>query len=340
MNDPSRPEETENPPPDASRLGAMAFAGARLAGVFAILLAIVFAIYAIPGMIRSLSYGDATVSIGFLLVAPFCTGAVASLLTDPAGVRDATFHALWLPLSIMFLVVLAGGMLLREGVICVVMLVPVWLTLLSFGGFMTHSFHKQFHRRGRMNAALLASLAALASALGPEWISVQQDYRFERTIIIHASPDVIWPHLESLTDISQDEGNRNITQDLLAIPRPVSARLEGKVRYAEWQDGVRFEEHILNIVPDRQMEWAFIFPDPSLQNHVDRHIDPNGQHLKVRRGGYLLEPLEDGSTRVTLYTTILLDTQLNPYPAMWAGFILGDIQGNILEIVRARAEAS
>lgn len=340
MSEPSDPEAPESQPEPAVRLGAMAYAGVRLALVFGLLLVLIFAIYRLPGLVRNAELGVATVSAGFMLVAPFCLGALVSLLADPEGKRSTIFHMLVLPSAVSGIVTLAGAVVLREGLLCIVMLIPVWFAALSLGGLMIHSFHTQFHDRGRMNAAILAGVAALASAIGPDLLSVSHDYRFERTIIVDAAPEEIWPHLESLTDIGPAEGRWTITQNLLAVPRPVSARLIGEVRYAEWEGGVRFEEHITKREPGRLMEWEFVFPDPSLQQHVDRHIDPDGRHLKVSRGGYLLEPLPDGRTRVPLHTAIRLDTQLNPYPAMWARLMLGDIQDNILEIIRTRAESA
>lgn len=327
-----------------SEFAPMVFAGLRLSGVFVILLILMAALYALPGFARGETVGNATVSIGFLLVAPFCIGAIASLVADPAGENSATFHALWTPLALLLLAVGVGIFFLREGMICVIMLAPLWMAMLSAGGYMVHSFHKQFHRRNRMNAALFASLAALFSVAGPEPLSSVQTYRFEQTIIINATPEEIWPHLESLSRIEPSEGRWTFTQDVLGVPRPVSAFLEkthsGEVRFAEWENGVRFEEHITRNEPGRAMEWNFVFPDPTLHHHVDQHIDPNGEQLKVHAGGYRLDRLANGRTRLALHTTLSLNTQMNYYPAFWAQLMLGDIQANILEIVRDRSEAS
>lgn len=322
--------------------GIFAYTALRIVGVFALILAIAVLIYAIPAMFNQEELGAGTISIGFLLVTPTCIGAIASLLSDASGTRSRLYHILKLPLLVAVIVTVAALLILREGVICVVMLLPLWLPAMGVGGYIVHRLHKRFHRRNNISSTFLVGIAAFATLAGPVPFSTAQDYRFERAVIIAASPEEIWPLLESIPDIGKGEGNWNITQNLLAVPRPVSAQLEGRgegaVRHARWSEGIVFEEHVTRHEPGKEIAWDFVFPDPTLHAHVDRHIDPYGPHLKVQRGGYLLEQLAEGRTRVTLYTEITLDTQLNAYPALWAHLMLGDIQGNILEIIRSRAE--
>ncbi len=328
--------------------GAFAYTGLRVAAFFAVIIALALFIYALPALFNREALGAGTISIGFLLITPTCIGAIASLLSDPSGVRTRRYHILHLPLLIAGIVTLLGLIVLREGIICVAMLLPLWLPAISLGGYAVHRLHRRFHQRNSITTTFLFSFAALATLAGPAPFSTGQDYRVERAIIIDASADEIWPHLESIPAIRPGEGRWNITQGLLGVPRPVSARLEnlpeqsgaGAVRFARWGGGIAFEEHVFRNVPGQEMQWAFVFPDPTLQAHIDRHIDPAGPHLQIRSGGYRLEALADGRTRVTLHTDLTLNTQLNAYPALWAHFMLGDIQQNILEIIRTRAESA
>lgn len=336
-----------SPPSDdfsepGSRRGAFGYTALRLFGALGIVLLIALAIYLLPALVFGSNAGAGTVSVGFLLITPVCLGAIASLLSDMPGNRSMLYHTLKLPLLLAAIVSAFGLLILREGMICVVMLLPLWLPAISLGGYLVKRLHRRFHAKYSVHTTFLTGLAALATLAGPAPFSAEQVYRVESSLIIAASPENIWPHLESLTGLSPEEGRWNITQDLLQVPRPVSARLEGQgigaIRYAEWDSGITFEEHITEYVPNREMRWHFVFPDPTLHHHVDRHIDPNGDHLNVRSGGYTLEPLSEGRTRLHLHTEITLNTQLNAYPALWANFMLGDIQKNILTLIRDRAE--
>lgn len=337
----TNPEETREAP--VRTPGVFAYAGLRVGGFFVLIIAIAALIYALPALFNQQPLGAETISIGFLLVTPTCIGAIASLLSDPSGTRSRLYHILQLPLIIAAIVAGVGLLVLREGIICVAMLLPLWLPAISLGGYGVYRLHRRFHRRNNIHTTFLVGIAALATLAGPHPFSAGQDYRVESAIIIDAPADEIWPHLESIPSIAPGEGRWNATQNLLAVPRPVAARLEGSgagaIRFAEWGGGIAFEEHITRHLPGREMTWDFVFPDPTLHAHVDRHIDPAGPHLQIRNGGYTLEPLADGRTRVILHTELTLNTQLNVYPALWAHFMLGDIQHNILEIIRVRAEA-
>lgn len=95
-----------------------------------------------------------------------------------------------------------------------------------------------------------------------------------------------------------------------------------------------------SIEPNRSIEWDFAFPDPSLQNRVDRHISPSGDMLYVQSGAYRLQALSDGRTLVTLETTYAMRTRLGWYFGWWGERMLGDVQDNVLAIVKDRSEAA
>ena len=74
--------------------------------------------------------------------------------------------------------------------------------------------------------------------------------------------------------------------------------------------------------------------------HTDRHISPDGQFLKIDTGDYTLTPLNDGTTKLTLRTNYIARTHVNLYAQMWGEILLGDIESNILTIIKQRAEAA
>ena len=86
--------------------------------------------------------------------------------------------------------------------------------------------------------------------------------------------------------------------------------------------------------------WAFVFSNSSLQDYTDRHISPDGQFLKIDTGDYTLTPLNDGTTKLTLRTNYIAKTHVNIYAQMWGEILLGDIESNILTIIKRRAEAA
>lgn len=234
-----------------------------------------------------------------------------------------------------------------EGLICVVMLMPIWF-LAGLGGGLIALLVLRRERQGdeastrvrSVGLAVLPFLLIYADALAP---SSWQQREVVRSSIISAPPEEIWPLLVSIPKIGPEEGRGTFTHDWLGVPRPTEARLverDGKsVRLAQWGADARFEEAITSIRPGRSIEWDFAFPDPSLQNQVDRHVSPDGEILKIQSGSYRLEPISDGQTRVTLATRYAMRSRLSWYFAWWGERMLGDVQDNVLAVIRQRSEA-
>jgi hypothetical protein len=168
-------------------------------------------------------------------------------------------------------------------------------------------------------------------------------YEVRETIVIHAPPERIWPLLVSIPRIGPSEGRWNATHNLLGVPRPTQALLEARgpevVRLAHWGPDIRFEEHILEVSDKRSLRWTFVFPDTSVRDHTDRHIAPDGMHLTIREGSYHLTPLPGGRTEVALETSFDLRSPVNWYAAGWGEWLLRDIQGNVLQIIKDRVES-
>jgi hypothetical protein len=106
----------------------------------------------------------------------------------------------------------------------------------------------------------------------------------------------------------------------------------------QWGDDIQFEERITALAPGKTIQWDFAFPDNSVQAYTDRHIAPDGPLLKIASGGYRLERLDPGKTRLTLHTTYHMRSRLDWYLGWWGEVMLGDVQDNVLAIIKQRAE--
>ena len=109
----------------------------------------------------------------------------------------------------------------------------------------------------------------------------------------------------------------------------------GAIRTAYWGDHINFEERITQWQPGRRLGWAIAFINSSLQDYTDRHIAPDGQFLKIDTGDYTLTPIGAGRTLLLNY---IAKTHVNPYAQLWGEILLGDIQSNVLAMIKQRAE--
>jgi hypothetical protein len=313
------------------------------ARISAILLAVLLG--AIPYLFYGLENGPDGVGIAVLLAIPASLGGLFARLIDPDGQMSPMGCFGWPTLFLLGLVALAV-LLFREGAICVAMILPLWLPAAAVGALVNRlGARRKRQREGtstELQAAgwlLLPALALSADALAPVW---WQDVSVRREVVIAASAERIWPVLHSIPAIEPQEGKANFTQDVLGIPRPSSAEVvweKGRlIRKARWGPDAHFQEIITRSVPLRELAWNFSFQDGSIQAYTDRHISPDGPTLKIATGGYRLTPLTNGKTRLTLTTTYRMRARLGGYLRLWGEILLGDIQENVLAIVKQRAE--
>lgn len=297
--------------------------------------------------IIALFYGVGSTDIGFavLLAIPAALGGLITSAVDPDG-KLPPMGCFMLPtVAILFLIGLSV-LLFREGAVCVAMILPLWLPAAITGAIVNRYIVWKRQRVSDDDANFLSAgwlvLPALVLSLDTVMPAQWQTEAVERSTVIAAPPERIWPLLNRLPHISAKEGTANFTQDILGIPRPSSAVIVGRdgvsVRKASWGENIRFEEVIEHSIPDRSLTWRFAFPDDSLQRHTDNHISPDGETLKIHTGSYELVKLVNGTTKLTLRTEYEMKARMTPYLRFWGELMLGDIQENVLAIIKQRAE--
>lgn len=249
---------------------------------------------------------------------------------------------LLIPVWLALAATIIGALVLREGVVCLVMALPFWVAFGYIGLWPVYLYRRNQRQVDpaifRAHALLL--LPFLALLIDQQVAPPRETRTVVREIIVDAPAAAVWPRLLAIPAISSKEGRWNISQDILRLPRPVAAHLRGEgpgaVRDARWQDGIRFEEIVTDWQPGEALRWRFAFPDPSIHERTDRHIEPHGRHLWIDEGGYRLIPLSGGRTKIRLWTRYHLATPFNAYAGWWGEHILGDIQDNVLAVVAGR----
>lgn len=280
------------------------------------------------------------ISFSFLLILPAAVCALACYVADPFGDRDAAFYRA-MPIWTMVGVVAVSVFFLREGVICIILLSPLWCLSGLAGAMLTLRLRKRLRGdRSWCCAILLAPL--LAMQLEPMIQLPESSYSVARSIVIEAEPARIWPLLRGIPDVKSSEGRWNFSQDLIGIPRPLGAQLLGEgigaTRLAHWQHGIDFRERIIEWQPGRRIGWTFDFGGSQGWHFTDRHLRPDSAYFRVTRGGYTLEPFAPGRTRITLDTQYAIRTPVNGYSALWGELFLGDVENNLLAVIKQRAE--
>lgn len=294
------------------------------------------------GVIWLLFSGDVAF-VSFLIILPAASCAAAALIGDPGGTRGIRFY-FSVPLLLIFAICALSVVALREGAVCIVMYAPIWIVSGEVGVFAAWHYRGLLNRRRDALCSVLIVLPFLAMQIEAQLPVPERRATVSRTIEIDAPAARVWPLLRGIPDVRPHEGRWNLTQDLLGVPRPRGAWLAGDgpgaLRHARWAGDIAFNERITVWRPGREIGWHFEFGEMTGWNDVDRHLAPNGGTLRISDGGYRLTPLPVGRSRLELHTSYVMRTNVSAYARLFGEWFLGDIHGNLLTIVKDRAESA
>jgi hypothetical protein len=311
----------------------------RLLWGFAFALAIALSAYLLLNMSRA---GNAWfASLWFLALFPAELCALICYIGDPDRNRSARFYWLVPPL-LVGIVDVGSALFLHEGVICMIMLSPIWLLSGWAGAFMLRSQRKRAMHRNTLQSSFLI-IPLIAGVVEAQIPRPHEQILLTRSILVHATPGEIWPYTLSTRSIGPREGRWTITHNIIGLPRPratvISGEGVGAVRTAYWGQHIDFEERIIQWAPNQKLGWTFAFSNSSLQDYTDKHISPDGPFLKIDSGDYTLRRVSSDTTQLTLNTRYIAMTHVNLYARLWGELLLGDTEDNVLTIIKGRSEA-
>lgn len=141
-------------------------------------------------------------------------------------------------------------------------------------------------------------------------------------------------------EANQDKGWLTKT---LGFPRPIKAELNfegvGAYREAIFTNGLVFHETVTEYIDKKKMTFSIkAYPHEIPSTTMDEHVVIGGEYFDVLNGTYELEKLNSTTHRLHLYSHFKLNTTFNFYASWWARWIMKDIQNNILQVEKLRAE--
>lgn len=270
----------------------------------------------------------------FMLGVPLLAGYLTVLPRRRPSLPYAIFVP-WMPTVLGAALAASIGL---EGAICIVMGLPVMLSLASLGGLMARTDWAR--RRG---VASVAVCLPLALAPVERQLPLPDSPRVvETSIAIDAPPAAIWREIVSVRPILSEE-RRPALFTAIGFPAPISATIDrpgvGAVRQARFEGGVLFLETVTKWDLERQLAFTI---DPQTAAippaTLDRHVTIGGPYFDVLEGTYTIAPLAAGRSLLHLQSRTRVSTHFNLYAGAWSDAVMRSIQSNILEIVRARAE--
>jgi hypothetical protein len=281
-------------------------------------------------------------SLSFLVAMPLALGAIT------AHFIPATAAGGWRLVGAPFLVVLsflATTLVFHlEGIICLLIIFPVFLLTSTIGANIYAAFtdHVDTKHDKTLVVAAFAVLPFLASPIEKRFADPDDFRRVENAVLIEAPAAVVWQHIIRVAPIRAADLGASLI-DKMGFPRPVEATLThegvGGVRHATFERGVEFIETVDDWQPLKQLSFSIVPNTATIPpTTFDEHVIVGGRFFDVLRGTYELRPAGPGRTLLVLHSQQRLSTHLNWYAGLWTGWVMSEIQGRILTVLKHRCE--
>ena len=274
----------------------------------------------------------------FLFLVPLLIGMLTVYRLAPA--QRTWGKALLLPWIPTLLFVAGTALLLIEGSICIVMALPIFLATASLGGLVMWLVMK-FAVPPKSVVSSFLVLPALAGLFERDLPLRDVRETSDASVHIAAPPQAIWRLINRAERIAPAEMAAGWAYRI-GVPHPLEAvtvdTAGGRVRKLRWEQGVHFDEPILDWDENRYIRWRYVFAADSIPpGALDEHVAVGGRYFDLIDTSYTLDPEGDG-TRLSIHVTYRVSTGFNWYAARVARWLVDDSARTILAFYQRRCE--
>ncbi len=281
-------------------------------------------------------------SLSLLVIVPLVTAGIAGFLSARAGrTLSQSIGAAFLTLTAILTIL---GFAAMEGVICILMAAP-FVGLLGIIGALLGHWLATLTSRPAYQVQSAAWLAVIVCAVGE---SVTPPAPLEDVVtsevIINATPSQVWKQLKDIRDLPAP------TEPLfvLGVAHPVETYVigEGGVgaeRICRLSTG-DMPERITVWKPEQELQFVVLDTPATMREATffGRNLEAahlHGTYVSLE-GGFRLEALPNGQTRLTGNSRYLLTITPASYWNLWTRQIVSQVQLRVMNHVKAKAEAA
>ncbi|PZR70975.1 MAG: hypothetical protein DLM73_16650 [Chthoniobacterales bacterium] len=235
----------------------------------------------------------------------------------------SALDALWLSLVGLA----AAALVLREGVVCLVIVFPALYVFIYAGLLLGRLWFRPNDNKLRLTIfPLLALLALGEAAYHPEKQAVVID-----EILVHAPPEKIWPHVLAFSEIPDPPAYWIFR---LGLPYPTQTTnggdFVGADRQCKFSNGVIIKEKVAEFVPREKLTFDV----------AEQPADPEAYgHLTLHRGQFVLRDNGDGTTTLIGSSWYTLHVRPRWYFDLWTHDMTRAVHLRVMNHIRRLAEA-
>ncbi len=269
------------------------------------------------------------------LAAPFIHGASVAYTikrTNSSGSLGVLGGVVVSCILLVWLLLLTAG----EGVFCVLTAAPIWLICTIMGSFIGKSLAGAKYGTPVLFCAMPL---VLLTTIRVDQINVPAERLVETSIIIDASPEEIWPLLFNLSNLG--EPDTWYFRAGVACPMGTKSEIEENSRTCILTTG-KMRETITLMRPGKVVRWRVDYTPPTMREW-NPFGTPNPKHLtesfRVLEGGFEMQGLSDGKTRLRGWTTYKSEVAPDIYWNLWNSMIVRDVQRRVMTEIANQARS-
>jgi hypothetical protein len=270
---------------------------------------------------------------------PFATGVSCGVILRRAG--GSFGQAIAAAMTLIGTVVLILCACAMEGIVCVVMAAPFGAAIAFLGVTVGYFLTSSKVADGTLQSAAWLSIVVMVAVEG--WNPpAPLEATTSSEVIINAPAARVWAELHDIRDLPP-------TENLLfqfGVAHPMGTVTDGQgvgaARLCKLSTG-DMPEIVTVWKPNQELRFKVLSTPPSMRElgFFGRTIDADHLHSAYAslEGGFKLEPLADGRTRLVGESRYLLNIAPAAYWNLWTEEIVHMVQLRVMEHVKNRAEA-
>jgi len=275
----------------------------------------------------------------FVYLVPVAVGAVTVYIAEGTQRRSWSYY-IWAPMIANCLFVLGTLVFLIEGIICAIIVIPLFAVLGAFGGVIMGAICRATRWRKGAVYGFTALPVLLGMVPGNE-VDSEKIGMVERTVIVEAMPEQIWKQLLNARDIRPDEVG-DAWMYRIGVPLPIAGvttrTSDGLVRKVTMGKSIHFDQVASEWSENRFVRWTYHFDKDSFPpNALDDHVTIGGQYFDILDTAYTLEPRSALATKLSITIRYRINTQFNWYADGVAQILIGNFEEVILRFYGRRA---
>ena len=237
-------------------------------------------------------------------------------------------------ISILFLLIFA-----IEGLICILMAIPLLIILLLMGSFLAYEINSK-HYKNSNNIPVILILASIGFMSFDSINEPENLIPVKTTIRVDAPIDLVWKNVVTFNKIEQEVDWIFKT----GISYPTDATIEGKgvgaIRYCNFTTG-SFVEPITTWNEPNLLQFD-VLKQPIPMNEFNPFWEVHPPHLdgyfKSVKGQFKLTKISDNLTEIEGTTWYKIDIHPEFYWKTWSDFIIHRIHKRVLDHIKSESE--